>query len=73
MRINPNYELEFHVRTDAYQLAVGAILTHNPTSKVDQSVMYSSRLLNSVEENYTTIEKEVLAMVYVLHKSNTTC
>ncbi len=35
--------------------------------------MYSSRLLNSVEENYTTIEKEALAMVYVLHKSNTTC
>ncbi len=25
--INPTWELEFHVHTDAFQLAVGAILT----------------------------------------------
>jgi hypothetical protein len=30
--------------------------------------MYASRLLNSVERNYTTIEREALAMVYALHK-----
>jgi hypothetical protein len=30
--------------------------------------MYSSRLLNSTERNYTTIEREALTMVYVLHK-----
>jgi len=44
--INPNYELEFHVHIDASQLVVGAILAHNPTSKIDQCVMYSSRLIN---------------------------
>jgi hypothetical protein len=31
-------------------------------------VMYASRLLNSVQRNYTTIEKETLVMVYALHK-----
>jgi hypothetical protein len=30
--------------------------------------MYASKLLNSVERNYIIIEREALAMVYVLHK-----
>jgi len=30
--------------------------------------MYASILLNSIERNYITIEKEALAMVYALHK-----
>jgi hypothetical protein len=30
--------------------------------------MYSSRLYNLTERNYTTIEREALAMVYALHK-----
>ncbi len=30
--------------------------------------MYTSRLFNKVEQNYTTIEREALAMVYALHK-----
>jgi hypothetical protein len=60
--------LEFHVLIDASQLVVGAILAHNPTSKIGQPVMYSSKLLNYVEINYITIEREALAMVYALQK-----
>ncbi len=30
--------------------------------------MYSSRLFNYIERNYTTTKKEALAMVYALHK-----
>jgi len=30
--------------------------------------MYSSRLFNSIEKNYTIIDREALAMVYALHK-----
>jgi hypothetical protein len=30
--------------------------------------VYTSRLFNKVEQNYTTIEREALAMVYALHK-----
>jgi hypothetical protein len=32
--------------------------------------MYSSRLFNSVEQNYTIIERKVLTMVYALQKIN---
>jgi hypothetical protein len=43
-------------------------LAQNPTGKIDQLAMYSSRLLNFVERNYTTIERMALAMVYALRK-----
>jgi hypothetical protein len=35
---------------------------------VISQIAYASKLLNNVEKNYTTIERETLAMVYVLHK-----
>jgi hypothetical protein len=66
--INPNWEFGFPAHIDAFQLAVGAIFAHNPIGKFDQSVMYVSKLLNSIERNYTTTEREALAMVYALQK-----
>ncbi len=66
--INPNQELKFHVHIYASHLTVGAILVQNPIGKFDQPIMYASILLNSIERNYITIEKEALAMVYALHK-----
>jgi hypothetical protein len=36
--------------------------------KIDQHVMYSSRLLNYVERIYTITKKEALTMVHALHK-----
>jgi hypothetical protein len=34
------------------QHQLGAILAQNPTDKFDKSVMYYSRLLNSIEKHY---------------------
>jgi hypothetical protein len=45
-----------------------AIFAQNPTCKFDKLVMYSPRLLNSIEINYTTILRKALAMFYALHK-----
>jgi len=33
--INPNWELEFDVHTNASHLTIRAILTQNPTGKID--------------------------------------
>ncbi len=63
-----NWQLEFHVHTNAPLLAIGAIFTQNPTRKYDQPIVYASRLLNKANQNYTTREREALAMVYVLNK-----
>ncbi len=55
------------MHTNASLLAVGAMLTHNPTWKYDQPIVYVSRLLNKTKQNYTTTKKEALVMVYALH------
>jgi hypothetical protein len=60
--------LEFHVHTDTSIIAVGAMLAQNPTAKSDQPISYASSLLNSAKRNYTTTEREALAMVYALNK-----
>lgn len=59
----------FHVHTDASHTAVGAVLTQpSEQFQLDRSIYYDSRLLISVEKNYSTIEQEGLAIVYALQK-----
>jgi hypothetical protein len=65
--VAPRWDMEFHVYTYVSNLAVEAMLAQNPTRKYDQPITYASRLLNNAEKNYTTTEKEALAMVYALH------
>ncbi len=51
------------MHTYASLLVVGAMLAQNQTRKYDQPIVYAFRLLNKVEHNYITIEKEALTMV----------
>jgi hypothetical protein len=60
--------VEFHVHTDASLLSVGAMLFQNLIGNNDQLLVYAFKLLNKVEHNYSTIEREVLTMAFVLHK-----
>ncbi len=53
---------------NASLLGVSVMLAQNPIGKYDQPIIYASRLLNKVEQNYTTTKIEALAMVYALHK-----
>jgi len=46
-------------------LVVGVLLTHNITGKSDQPIVYISRLFNTAEQNYSTIERKALAMVSI--------
>ncbi len=56
--------MEF-IHIDASLLVVGAMLFQNLTWKSDQLVVYTSRLLNRTEHNYSTIETQ---WFFVLHK-----
>ena len=52
---------------DASDLAVGAILGQRAEGK-PYVVYYASKTLNEAQRNYTTTEKELLAVVYALDK-----
>ena len=52
---------------DASDLAIGAVLGQREDGK-PQCVYYASKTLNEAQRNYTTTEKELLAVVYALDK-----
>ncbi len=66
--ISPNWQVEFHVHIDASLLVVGLMLSQNVIGKNDQPIVYVYRLLNKVEQKYSTTEREALVMVFPLHK-----
>jgi hypothetical protein len=43
--------LDFHIHTDASDIAIGAMLVQNPTVNIDQLIAYVSHLLNKAEKN----------------------
>jgi hypothetical protein len=53
----------FIITTDASGFAVGATFSQGKVGQ-DQAIAYASRILNSAERNYSTIEKELTAMVW---------
>lgn len=62
----PDFAKPFVVTTDASGYAIGGILSQGPIGK-DAPMAYTSRLLNNAEKNYSTIEKELLAIVYCVN------
>lgn len=63
--IYPDFTKEFSLTTDASDYAIGAVLSQGPAGK-DRPIAYASRTLNNTEENYSTTEKEFLAIVWAV-------
>jgi len=66
--IVPNWNFEFHVHTNVSNFALAVMLGQNLDNTIDKPIFYASRLMNSAKKNYITIEKEALAMIYVVKK-----
>ena len=64
----PDWKRPFHVHVDASSIALGIILAQPGDGGIDHPIAFASRKLSSTERNYTTTEREGLAMVYALHK-----
>ncbi|XP_025267772.1 uncharacterized protein LOC112639094 [Camponotus floridanus] len=62
----PDFTKPFVLTTDASGYAIGGILSQGTIGK-DLPIAYASRLLNDAEKNYSTIEKELLAIVYCVN------
>ena len=62
-----DWNLPFEVMCDASDLTVEAVLEQRVEGK-PYVVYYASKTLNEAQRNYTTTEKELLAVVYALDK-----
>ncbi|RVW66568.1 Transposon Ty3-I Gag-Pol polyprotein [Vitis vinifera] len=63
----PNWKLPFEVMCDSSDLAMGAVLGQREDGK-PYVIYYASKTLNEAQKNYTTTEKELLAVVFALDK-----
>lgn len=59
----PDFSKPFVLTTDASNVALGAVLSQGKIG-CDRPICYASRTLNDSEQKYSTIEKELLAIVW---------
>ncbi|KAL0859582.1 hypothetical protein ABMA27_010718 [Loxostege sticticalis] len=61
----PDFEKPFILTTDASDVSIGAVLSQG-TVGTDRPIAYASRTLSQTEIKYSTIEKELLAIVWAV-------
>ncbi|GJV08279.1 reverse transcriptase domain-containing protein [Tanacetum coccineum] len=65
--VAPDWDLPFEIMCDANDYAVGAVLGQRKT-KHFQPIHYASKTMTDAQAHYTTMEKELLAVVYAFEK-----
>ena len=60
----PDMSADFVLMTDASGFAIGAVLGQKVEKEKDHVIAYASRGLKAHEKNYSTIEREALAIVF---------
>ena len=63
----PDWAHPFEIMCDASDFSIGAVLGQRINNR-QHVIYYSSRTLNDAQQNYTTTEKEFLAVVFALEK-----
>ncbi|GJX53480.1 reverse transcriptase domain-containing protein [Tanacetum coccineum] len=65
--IKPDWSLPLEIMCDASDYVVGAVLGQR-IKKYFKPIHYASKTINEAQENYTTTEKELLAVVFAFDK-----
>ena len=68
---HPNFNNNFYLQTDASNIALGAELYQEDKAREHHTIAFASRTLLASERNYTTIEKELLSIVFAVKKFRT--
>ena len=63
----PDWNREFEMMCDASDFAMGAVLGQK-AEKVFKAIYYASKTFNEAQENYSTTEKDMLAIVFACEK-----
>ena len=61
----PNWQSPFEVMCDANDFAIRVVLGQREDGK-PYVIYFASKMLNEVQRNYTTTEKELLVVVFAL-------
>ena len=64
--VAPNFSKPFKLATDACDVGIGAVLLQEDQNGIEHPVAYFSRKLTKSQRNYSTIEKETLALITAL-------
>ena len=67
IKITHDWNKEFEIMCDASDYAMGAVLGQR-TEKMFKAIYYASKTFNEALENYSTTEKEMLALVFAYEK-----
>ena len=62
----PNFKVPFKLQIDASDIGAGGVLLQEDNNGVDHPVCYFSKKFNKHQKNYSTIEKECLALILAL-------
>ena len=65
--LTPDGNNECEVMCDANDYAMRAVLGQR-TEKIFKAIYYANKTFNEAQENYSTTEKEMLAMVFACEK-----
>ena len=65
--VTPDWNKEFESKCDVSDYAMGAVFGQR-TKKILKAIYYVSKTFNEAQENYSTIENEMLAMVFACEK-----
>ena len=65
--VTPDWNKEFEIMCDTSDYAMGVALGQR-TKKIFKAINYASKAFNEAQENYSTTENEMLAMVFACEK-----
>ena len=64
--VAPNFQKPLKIQVDASDIGCGSVLLQENAERVDQPVCYFSKKFNKHQRNYSTVEKECLALILSL-------
>ena len=69
----PEWDKEFHIRTDASGIAVGVVLYQTDDYGTEHPIAYHSKSLVKAEKNWSATEKELFTIVEASRKFSPYC
>lgn len=62
----PRFDRRFYLTCDASNVGIGAVLSQENDQGIEQPIAFISKSLNKHEKNYSTTERECLAIVWAI-------